>query len=92
MVKLLCVLRYVLWRRFCAGRTDTVSAWQEAKALLLVANQGDHTLSLIDPDAGQEIAKIATHGNHAHEVAASPDGRFAYLPIYGEFGRGQAGD
>jgi len=28
------------------------------KPLLLVVNQGDHTLSLIDPDAGQELAKV----------------------------------
>lgn len=58
---------------------------------LLVANQGDHTLSVIDPDTGREVARIATHGNHAHEVAASADGRFAYLPIYGDSGVGKPG-
>jgi YVTN family beta-propeller protein len=62
-----------------------------AKPLLLVVNQGDHTLSLIDADAGQEVAKVATHGNHAHEVAVSADGRFAYLPIYGNAGVGKPG-
>jgi len=61
------------------------------RPLLLVVNQGDHTLSLIDPDAGQEVAKVATHGNHAHEVAVSPDGRLAYLPIYGNAGVGKPG-
>lgn len=62
-----------------------------AKHLLLVANQGDHTLSLIDPDTGQGLGKVTTQGNHAHEVAASPDGRFAYLPIYGDAGVGKPG-
>jgi len=62
-----------------------------ARAVLLVVNQGDHTLSLIDPDGGQELAKVATHGNHAHEVAVSPDGRLAYLPIYGDAGVGKPG-
>ncbi len=62
-----------------------------AKHMLLVANQGDHTLSLIDADAGREVAKIATHGDHAHEVVASADGRFAYLPIYGDSGVGKPG-
>lgn len=75
------------------GLTATVWAQmgKEAKGLLLVVNQGDHTLSLIDPEGGQEIAKIATHGNHAHEVEASPDGRLAYLPIYGNSGVGKPG-
>src|SRR5262245_47354048 len=62
-----------------------------AKHLLLVANQGDHTVSVIDADAEREIGKVAMHGNHAHEVVASPDGRFAYLPIYGDSGVGQPG-
>jgi YVTN family beta-propeller protein len=59
--------------------------------LLLVANQGDHTMSVIDADAGRELARIHTDGNHAHEVIASPDGRFAYLPIYGNSGVGRPG-
>lgn len=71
-------------------RTDTALA-AGRKALLLVVNQGDHTLSLIDPVARQEIAKVVTHGNHAHEVAVSPDGRLAYLPIYGNSGVGKPG-
>ena len=59
--------------------------------LLLVANQGDKALSLIDPDAGREIARVPTKGIRAHEVAASSDGQFAYLPIYGDSGVGKPG-
>jgi DNA-binding beta-propeller fold protein YncE len=58
---------------------------------LLVANQGDHTLSLIDPDIGRELAKVTTREVRAHEVTASADGRLAYLPIYGDSGVGLAG-
>jgi YVTN family beta-propeller protein len=46
---------------------------------------------LIDPDAGDELARVATHGDHAHEVVVSPEGRLAYLPIYGNSGVGKPG-
>jgi DNA-binding beta-propeller fold protein YncE len=59
--------------------------------LLLVANKGDHTLGLIDPTAGRQIATIDVGGVTGHEVIASPDGRFAYVPIYGNSGVGQPG-
>ncbi len=59
--------------------------------LLLVANQADHTLSLIDPATGKEIAAVPVGGVTGHEVAASPDGKFAYVPIYGNSGVGGAG-
>jgi DNA-binding beta-propeller fold protein YncE len=59
--------------------------------LLLVANKGDHTLGLVDPNAGQQIATIAEGGITGHEVTASPDGRRAFVPIYGNSGVGLPG-
>jgi DNA-binding beta-propeller fold protein YncE len=59
--------------------------------LLLIENKGDHTLGLVDPVAGRELAKITLSGVTGHEVAASPDGRFAYAPIYGDSGVGAPG-
>src|ERR1700738_203335 len=59
--------------------------------MLLVANQGDHDLSLIDPSAGKQIATILVDGVTGHEVAASPDGKIAYVPIYGDSGVGRPG-
>jgi DNA-binding beta-propeller fold protein YncE len=59
--------------------------------LLLVVNQGDQTLSIIDPDAGGEIGRVKTRGNRGHEVIASPDGRLAYVLIYGDSGVGLPG-
>jgi YVTN family beta-propeller protein len=59
--------------------------------LLLVANKADQTLGLIDPRAASQIATIAEGGITGHEVIASPDGRFAYVPIYGNSGVGQPG-
>ena len=59
--------------------------------MLLVANQGDHTLSVVDTASGKQVAAIAVGGVTGHEVAASPDGRLAYVPIYGDAGVGRAG-
>jgi YVTN family beta-propeller protein len=59
--------------------------------LLLVANQHDHNLSLIDPAAGKQVATVPVDGVTGHEVAASPDGKTAYVPIYGDSGVGRPG-
>jgi YVTN family beta-propeller protein len=61
------------------------------RGLLLVANKGDRTLGIVDPEAGRQLATVAASGVTPHEVAASPDGRFAYLPIYGDSGVGRPG-
>jgi DNA-binding beta-propeller fold protein YncE len=62
-----------------------------AQPMLLVANQGDRNLSLIDPSAGKQIATVPVDGVTGHEVAASPDGKTAYVPIYGDSGVGRPG-
>jgi YVTN family beta-propeller protein len=59
--------------------------------LLLVANKGDRTLGLIDPDSGQQVATILEGGVTGHEVVASPDGNRAFVPIYGDSGVGLPG-
>ncbi len=59
--------------------------------LLLVANKGDQALGLIDPAAGRQIAEVPEHGVTGHEVIASPDGKTAYVPIYGNSGVGKPG-
>jgi DNA-binding beta-propeller fold protein YncE len=58
---------------------------------LLVANQQDRTLSIIDPAATAQITAVPEGGITGHEVAASPDGRLAYVPIYGNSGVGKPG-
>src|SRR6266436_8954757 len=58
--------------------------------LLVVANQKEHTLLLVDPENRRELAKIVV-GVNGHEVMASKDGRFAYVPIYGNSGVGRPG-
>jgi DNA-binding beta-propeller fold protein YncE len=76
-----------------AHSTATSPQTRRAGPLLLVVNQADKNLSLIDPATNQQIGTISEDVTdvHAHEAAASPDGRFAYLPIYGSSGVGQPG-
>src|SRR5215469_1923722 len=69
-----------------ADRASTMSS-----GFLLVANKGEHTLGIIDPGAGRQIAAIAETGVTGHEVAASPDGKLAFVPIYGDSGVGLPG-
>ncbi|MGJ5818665.1 cytochrome D1 domain-containing protein [Paludibaculum fermentans] len=59
--------------------------------LLLVANKGDQAVAIIDPKTGKSLAAIPEGGETAHELVASPDGRVAYAPIYGNSGVGKPG-
>jgi YVTN family beta-propeller protein len=59
--------------------------------VLLVANKGDQTLGIIDPETRRQVATVKQSGVTGHEVTASPDGRFAYVPIYGNAGVGKPG-
>jgi len=58
---------------------------------ILVANQGDRTLSIIDPATHKQIAAVPVGGVTGHEVAATPDGRTAFVPIYGSSGVAKPG-
>lgn len=62
-----------------------------SQGILLVADKGDATLGLIDPQNGAQIATVAEAGVTGHEVAVSRDGRLAYVPIYGNSGVGKPG-
>jgi YVTN family beta-propeller protein len=74
----------------CASNSPSSSAGS-VSGYLLTANKGDHSLGIIDPAAGKEIATVPEGGITGHEVAASPDGRLAYVPIYGNSGVGKPG-
>ena len=58
---------------------------------LLVDNKGDKTLGIIDPESCRQIAVVDEEGETGHEVAASPDGKRAFVPIYGNSGVGHPG-
>jgi DNA-binding beta-propeller fold protein YncE len=72
--------------------TPTIAKSIESDAgVLLAVNQGEATLSIFDPRAGTQLAKVVEGAITGHEVAASPDGRLAYVPIYGNSSVGEAG-
>jgi DNA-binding beta-propeller fold protein YncE len=62
---------------------------QEAR--LLVAQKGEHSLAIVDPDAGKVLGSVDEGGITGHEVIASRDGRTAFVPIYGNSGVGKPG-
>ena len=74
-----------------AGMELRAAGPSAAGGLLLVANKGDQTLGIIDPVAGRQVATVKQSGVTGHEVVASPDGKTAYVPIYGDAGVGRPG-
>src|SRR5256885_13906353 len=61
------------------------------RGIMLVANKGDRSVSIVDPESGRQVATIAEGGTTGHELVASPDGGLAYVPIYGDSGVGKPG-
>jgi YVTN family beta-propeller protein len=49
---------------------------------LLVLSKADHTLAIVDPSSLRVIARMPS-GPDPHEVAASTDGKLAYISNYG---------
>jgi len=70
---------------FPSAAANPASGW------LLVANKGDNSIGMIDPASGRQVAEVAEGGVTGHEIVTSPDGKLAYVPIYGDSGVGQPG-
>jgi len=71
--------------------TVMFSSTSDSGGWLLVTNKGDQTLSIVDSASGRQVATVPVGGVTGHEVAASPDGRTAWVPIYGNSGVGRPG-
>lgn len=63
---------------FLAG----IASWPAPADTLIVLNKSEASASLIDLEAGREVARVET-GEGPHEVAVSPDGRTAVVGNYG---------
>jgi len=70
---------------------SAVSHAQLPSPALLVLNKDDDTLAIVDP-ATNKVVGTAPTGKAPHEVAASADGRFAYVTNYGPFQPDQPGN
>jgi YVTN family beta-propeller protein len=68
---------------FAQGRGDE-------RALLIVLNKSDAQAALVNP-ATYEVESLLETGQGPHEVAASPDGRYAYVTNYGLYGAATPG-
>jgi len=76
----ICVLTCSLLGALAARAADTPSP------ALLVLNKEEATLAIIDPVSLKVVAKVPT-GESPHEVAASADGKWAFVSNYGRGGR-----
>jgi DNA-binding beta-propeller fold protein YncE len=85
------ILAPVVMSFMFANTGHSALARTDASGLLLTANKGSHTLGIIDPDGKKPMVTVPEDGITGHEVAASADGRVAYVPIYGNSGVGKPG-
>jgi YVTN family beta-propeller protein len=69
----------------------SIVAGAQHTGTLLVTQKGDQSLALVDPATAKVIVNVPEGAYTGHEVAASPDGRYAFVPIYGDSGVGQPG-
>lgn len=69
----------------------TLPSGMAQNARLLVAQKGDRALAIVNAATGTVIASVPENGITGHEVAASPDGKLAFVPIYGNSGVGKPG-
>ena len=75
---------------FQQARGDALSSAPPSSGFLAIANQGDHTALLVDLATRQTLLRVEV-GINGHELAVSPDGHFAFVPIYGNSGVGKPG-
>jgi YVTN family beta-propeller protein len=85
-------LPYVLGSFAALALSGSVWGWTSVgHGLLLVVVKGDQSLAIVDPATQKKVAEVPVGGITGHEVTASPDGKKAYVPIYGSSGVGLPG-
>lgn len=90
-MKILAVIPMLFLLSMAVSARRGSAASDRLPGMLLVANKGDQTLGIIDPQTGTQITTVVEGGVTGHEVVASADGRIAYVPIYGNSGVGKPG-
>ncbi|MDE3199498.1 MAG: beta-propeller fold lactonase family protein [Acidobacteriota bacterium] len=73
----------------CGMQFAAISGAQQPR--LLVAVKGEQKLAIVNPATLKVLGKVDEAGFTGHEVAASPDGKFAFVPVYGNSGVGSPG-
>jgi YVTN family beta-propeller protein len=77
----------------CAVSACAQGAQPVAGPRLFVVNQGDKTMSVVDPATNKQVAVIDEEQTtmHGHEIAVGGDQRTVFMPIYGSSGVGSPG-
>lgn len=79
-VERIAILQIALLGTFLAPAN--LRAAETPAPALLVLNKEDATLAIVDPLAGKVVGRVPT-GEAPHEVAASADGKLAFVANYG---------
>lgn len=87
-MKIQCLIQLVAVVSIAGIAPGRAMAGQDGE--LVIVNQAEHTVLLEDTAKRVLLAKLSV-GVNGHEVAVSPDGRFAYVPIYGDSVLGKPG-
>lgn len=89
MRTLLAMLLLLLYASVISAPAQTPTA----QSTLFIANQADRTLSIVDPQSAKQIGVVTENvaDGWVHELAASPDGRTVFAPVYGNSGVGKPG-
>jgi YVTN family beta-propeller protein len=83
-------LRFV-WPLIAACGCMLSAGFAQDHGFVVVANKGDHTVGIVDAEAGKQLATVEEGGVTGHEITVSKDGRTIYAPIYGNSGVGKPG-
>ena len=75
----------------CLAAASLAPALATAQSRLLLVSQRDHTFREFDPVTLKQISETVESGDAGHELLATPDGKTAYVPIYGNSGVGKPG-
>ena len=73
------------------GMVSVAGYGQSSGGTLVVVEKGAASLGIVDAATGMQVGSVPEGGVTGHEVATSPDGKFAYVPIYGNSGVGKPG-
>lgn len=73
---------WTMARRFPAG-TGVYNLAMTKDGRLIASNKRGQSVSIFDPIAGKELARIPTKRKVVHGIVVSPDGRYAFISVEG---------